>query len=316
MLRYRADTRTLGMLTTYAVLMVSGYVLKPTGWVLVPWVAATALVSWFCAVIAHNVVHSPVFKQRWMNKALQVWVSLSYGFPISDYIPGHNLSHHRFTQAAEDVMRTTKVRFRWNLLNLFFFMAAVTPAILRGNARYKKLKGPHAREWNKQLLIEAVIVWTVKVGLTLLDWRSALLFVWIPHLAANWAIVSINYLQHDGCDENHPVNHSRNFVGPLMNWLCFNNGYHGIHHMEPGLHWSLAPAEHAKRVKPTLHPELDQPNLLSYCFKAFVWPARRMTFDGKPVVLPPPEVDRDWVKPEDVADASMPEDVVRAPAPG
>src|SRR4051812_46861086 len=126
MLRYRADVRTLGMLTTYAVLATAGFIVRPTGWLAVAWVALTMLVSWFCAVIAHNVVHSPVFKPKWMNKALQVWVSLSYGFPISDYIPGHNLSHHRFVQGPEDVMRTTKVRFDWNLLNLLFFFFAVT----------------------------------------------------------------------------------------------------------------------------------------------------------------------------------------------
>jgi fatty acid desaturase len=300
MLRYRADTRTLGMLTTYAVLCAAGFIVRPTGFLAVLWVVVTTCVSWFCAVIAHNVVHSPVFQQRWMNKAVQVWVSLSYGFPISDYIPGHNLSHHRYTQMAEDVMRTTKVRFRWNLLNLLAFMPAVTPAILRGNARYKKVKGSHAREWRRQVAIETVCVWGLKLGLTLLDWRSALMFVWVPHLLANWGIVTINFMQHDGCDEDHPVNHSRNFVGPLMNWLTFNNGYHGIHHMEPGLHWSLLPAEHEKRVKPTLHPALEQTSLPAYLFTAYVWPARRVRYDGAPVTLPAPEEDRDWVKPEDV----------------
>ncbi len=235
-----------------------------------------------------------------MNKWLQVWVSLSYGFPISDYIPGHNLSHHRFTQQREDVMRTSKVRFNWNLLNLLFFMPAVTPSILKGNSRYKTLKGSHAREWKRQLMIETVIVWAVKIGLTLLDWRCALMFVWVPHIWANWGIVSINFFQHDGCDEDHPVNHSRNFVGPVMNWFAFNNGYHGIHHIEPGLHWSLLPSEHAKRVKPTLHPALDQTSLPRYLVAAFVWPARRVRYDGKPVVLPANEPDRDWVRPEDI----------------
>ena len=50
--------------------------------------------SWLCAVVAHNTVHTPVFHEQWMNSLFQIWVSLSYGFPISDYIPGHNLSHH------------------------------------------------------------------------------------------------------------------------------------------------------------------------------------------------------------------------------
>ncbi len=84
MLRFRADVRTLGMLTTYAVLCALGFVFKPEGPVAVLMVLATMSVSFFCAVIAHNVVHSPVFTKRWMNNALQVWVSLSYGFPISD----------------------------------------------------------------------------------------------------------------------------------------------------------------------------------------------------------------------------------------
>ncbi len=66
-----------------------------------------SLNAWLCAVIAHNTVHTPVFTKRWLNQAFQVWVSLSYGFPISEYTPGHNLSHHRFTQ-MEDRMRTTR----------------------------------------------------------------------------------------------------------------------------------------------------------------------------------------------------------------
>lgn len=298
MLRYRADRRTLGMLTAFCALVAGGFVVQPTGVLAALWVVVTVSVAWFCSIIAHNVVHTPVFTRRWMNKAMQVWVSLCYGFPISDYIPGHNLSHHRFMQAAEDVMRTSKVRFRWNLLNILFFMLSVTPAILRGNARYKKLKGPGS-QWNKQLLLEAAFVWSVKVGLTVLDWRSALLFLWLPHLVANWGIVSINFLQHDGCDESHPVNHSRNFTGGLINWLTFNNGYHGVHHLEPGMHWSLAPAEHEKRIKPSVHPALEQPNYAVYIFKAFIYPARRTKYDGTPMVLPPPVGDRDWVKPED-----------------
>ena len=127
MLRYRADVRTLGILCAYAAFVVAQWVLVPTGVAAVLMFAATCFTSWLCAVIAHNTVHTPVFTKRWMNKAFQVWVSLSYGFPISDYIPGHNLSHHRYMQLRQDVMRTSKVNFRWNLLNAPVFMPAVTP---------------------------------------------------------------------------------------------------------------------------------------------------------------------------------------------
>jgi fatty acid desaturase len=298
-LRYRADIRTLSILCAYAVLFVLGWLLSPRGLLLFTWVAVLSGVAWLCAVVAHNTVHSPVFTRRWMNRVFQVWVSLSYGFPISEYIPGHNLSHHRYMQMREDVMRTSKVRFRWNLLNLLFFFPAVTPAIIRGNARFKRLRGDNATAWRRQFLVEAVVVWGVKVALLLLDWRKALLFMVVPHLFANFGIVTINLLWHDGCDAEHPVNHSRNFVGPLLNFLTVNNGYHGMHPIEPGLHWSLLPKAHAERVRPTLHPALEEPSLPAYMFRTFIYPGRRMRYDGTPLVVVDPGPDRDWVQPSD-----------------
>lgn len=300
MLRHRADIRTLGFLTLYAVLVVGQWLYAPSGplgWALI---AFTCFVSWICAVIAHNTVHTPVFRKRALNKLFQVWVSLSYGFPISDYVPGHNLSHHRFTQLPEDVMRTTHVRFRWNLLNLLFFMPAVTPGILRGNAHFREVMGDRAKPWRRQLMLEGVVVWSVKVLCFVLDWKKALLYVLLPHLFANWGIVTVNFLQHDGCDHTHPYNHSRNFVGKFFNWWTLNNGFHGIHHMVPGLHWSLTPQAHAERVAPFIHPALDQPSLFVYLWKTFVFPGKRVRFDGGPVIIAEQTSDRDWVQPSDV----------------
>ena len=298
MLRYRADLRTLATLFAYAALVALQWTLTPSGVLGVALVAVTCGVSWLCAVIAHNVVHCPVFTKKWMNKAFQVWVSLSYGFPISDYIPGHNLSHHRFMQLRQDVMRTSKVNFRWNLLNLIFFMPAVTPGILRGNSLYRKLMGERAQAWRKQLVLEMVAVWAVKGVALMIDWRKALLYVFVPHVFANIGIVIINFFQHDGCDEAHPANHSRNFTGGLLNFLAFNNGYHGVHHDVPGLHWSLTPAAHAERFHPTIHPALEQPALHVYLFKTFVYPGKRVTYDGKPYVVTR-QADLDWVQPSD-----------------
>jgi fatty acid desaturase len=299
MLRYRADLRTLGFLVSYAVLVVGQWVFAPSGLLGIGLIALTCALSWICAVIAHNTVHSPVFKQRWLNKVFQVWVSLSYGFPISDYVPGHNLSHHRFTQQREDVMRTTRVNFGWNLLNFLLFMPAVTPAILRGNATFKRVMGRRAAPWKRQLLVEAIIVWSVKIGCLILDWQKALLYIVLPHLFANWGIVSVNFVQHDGCDAEHPVNHSRNFVGKFFNWWTLNNGYHTIHHEIPGKHWSLLPRAHAERIAPQIDPALDQPSLFLYVFRTIIYPGKRLRYDGTPLVIKDEGPDREWLKPTD-----------------
>jgi fatty acid desaturase len=301
-LRFAADRRTLGVLTTHALLTLAAWVAAPPALASLAAMAVLAYTSWLSAIVAHNTVHSPVFRRRWMNSAFQIWVSLSYGFPITDYIPGHNLSHHRFLQAREDVMRTSKVRFRWNLLNLLAFPFAVSPAIVRGNRRYASLKGNE--EWRRQRALEVVLVWGVKVALLALDWRKALCFVLVPELFANLGIVGINFFWHDGCDPEHPVNHSRNFTSPLLNFLTLNNGYHGIHHLEPGLHWSLLPEAHAEHIRPGLHPALEQRSLLGYAWRTFVYPGRRETFEGEPVTFPEHDGDRDWVTPERAARAA------------
>lgn len=310
MLRYRADVRTLGVLLTYAATVVTLWQLNPTGvWAFLG-VVLTCVLSWLCAVIAHNTVHCPLFLRRWQNRLFQVWVTCSYGFPISEYVPGHNLSHHRYTQEREDVMRTTKVRFGWNLLNGLFFFFAVAPGVTIGNYRYKALMKEKLPQWNEQLTIEILSTWGIKLVCFALDWRKALLFVLIPHLFAVWGITSVNYVQHDGCDMHHPVNHSRNFVGRLFNWVTLNNGYHGMHHMQPSLHWSLLPAAHAEKLAPTIHPNLDQKSLAVYLFKTFIYPGKRVTFDGKPVVIEGEGPDHDWVK----ATESAPTDQLGAAA--
>ncbi len=296
MLRFSADWRTIFFLCLFATLATTGWILDPHGPLLVAWVIVTAISSWICAVIAHNTVHSPVFRNRTLNKLFQGWVSLSYGFPVSEYVPGHNLSHHKFMQLREDVMRTSKVNFRWNLLNFLFFFFAVGPGVTVGNYKYKKVMKERLPQWNRQLLYEIIAVWGVKAVLLVLDWRKAILFVFIPHLFAVWGITTVNFLQHDGCDNDHPVNHSRNFVGGLFNWFTLNNGYHGIHHETPGLHWSLAPAAHAERYHATIHPALEQKSLAVYMFKALIYPGKRVTIDGKPVVIQNEGPDHDWVQ--------------------
>lgn len=298
MLRFKEDVRTLATLAVCSLSVGAAWHFNPSGWLALPVIVWLCALSWLCAVIAHNVVHGPVFKQRWLNRWLQVWVSLCYGFPISDYVPGHNLSHHRYLQKAEDVMRTSRVNFRWNLLNLIFFMAAVTPGIVRGNGLYLKQVGRTASLWRRQLLLESIFVWGFKIAVLVVDWQRGLLFVWLPHLFANWGIVSVNLLQHDGCDENDKVNHSRNFVGTLFNFFTLNNGYHGAHHDVPGLHWSLLPKYHAEHLAPTIHPALEQKSLFVYLVKTYVWPAKRLTYDGKPLVVTP-LASKDWVQTDD-----------------
>lgn len=304
MLRFAADYRTLAFVGTYYVLVALALSAPLPWWGAAGLCVVLCLLSFFCAVITHNTIHSPVFKNRTMNRLFQLVLTPTYGHPVSAFVPGHNLSHHKYLQTPKDRMRTDKMRFRWNLLNQLFFHLAVGPIITKDNFEYvgiMKTKRPSwYRQWRNEMayfvffvvvtLVAAIALWDVWGGL----WRWVV-FVILPHQYAAFGIMGINFIQHEGCDAGHKYNHSRNFTGKLVNWFTFNNGYHGIHHEHPGLHWSLAPAAHEKEMAPFIDPRLDQPSLFLYCWRAYIWPGKRLRYDGTPVVLGPLVPDEPWV---------------------
>src|SRR5262249_10925388 len=69
--------------------------------------------------------------------------------------------------------------------------------------------------------------------------------IWI---AGGALFLAVNFLQHDGCDPESDTAHSRDFTGWLTNIIFFNAGYHTVHHLHPGRHWSRLAAEHRHRL--------------------------------------------------------------------
>ncbi len=295
MLKYRADLRPLASNALYFSLLIGLWTLAPTDpLILVPAYIVLCITAFQGAVQTHNAIHVPIFEQRWMNKIYQIVLTNIYGHPVSSYVPGHNLSHHKHTQSRSDVMRTSKARFRWHLLNLFFFLAQIAPSIMRADMTYtKEMRTKHPR-WFRQMAMELASLWIITAALFILDWRKALIFWLIPHLYAQWGIVTMNLLQHDGADETTEWDHSRNFVSKIINWWTFNNGFHTIHHMHPSLHWSLAPTAHADEVAPHIHPNLDQASLTAFVFDTFFL-NRRANYDGSPFVLRDEGPDEEWI---------------------
>ncbi len=304
MLKHRADLRPLAFNAIYFTLLALAFHPAFETWS----VAALVLLVPLCvtafqgAVQTHNAIHCPPFRRRFMNKLYQVVLTLIYGHPTSAFVPGHNLSHHKHTQSRRDVMRTTKARLPYHLLNVLFFFVIVAPGIMKGDSAYgKHMMGKHPK-WFRQLALEFVALWGVTIALAVVDLEKAIVFWIVPHLYAQWGIVTMNMLQHDGCDVDSEWNHSRNFVSRSINWWTFNNGFHTIHHMHPGMHWSLLPEAHAREVAPHIHPNLDQASLIAYSFRTFVL-SRRETYDGKPYRPVADGPDETWLpRPEETPD--------------
>jgi len=299
--RYKEDYRTVIFVLTYFVIAYGGiatYILFPelrTWSIIAPWVILTALSSFSCAIIVHNTIHSPMFHNKSHNKYFQFVLSLAYGYSVSAFVPGHNFSHHKEIQSTKDNMRTSKARFKWHLLNQLFFFFIVTPSLIKSEQKFVAKMKKDKKEWYNQWRAEMILVNFVRIGLLFVNLPAALLFIWGPHLYAAWGIVGTNLWQHDGCDIEDQYNHSRTFTGTLLNYFLFNNGYHGAHHDRPSMHWSLLPAYHEKNIAPYIHPNLNQKSMIKYMFHAYVYPGKRVMYDGSPYQLEALAPDEDWV---------------------
>ena len=92
--------------------------------------------SFLGSVITHNVMHSSLYNSSMANKFVQMLLTLTYGHPVSSYVPGHNLSHHKYTQSKKDVMSSYLVNSKYHSWNLLSFQPKVGLSVMQSDFRY------------------------------------------------------------------------------------------------------------------------------------------------------------------------------------
>lgn len=243
MLRYKADFRTLAYMVFTTALLVVQWIVGYVHPVLFP---LSLFMAVAVAVIAHNHNHLPVWKSRFLNTLTDYWLTLFYGFPAFAWKPTHNLNHHVLNNREGDytiTWRVTEGNHFFSLMSYPSISSFFQQTPIKGYLKHLRVKDKRSF-W---LAIGQYVALAIFVGVALvIDWKKALFFIIIPQQFALFSILLFNYVQHVHANEESEWNHSRNFVGPMLNTLLFNNGFHTIHHERAGIHWSLTPKEHAK----------------------------------------------------------------------
>lgn len=272
MLRYAADRRTLAYLCVTTLLTVVNWRLGRVHPVLYP---VTLFMFFTTAVISHNHNHLGMWRSKGLNLVTSYWIAIFYGHPAVAWVPTHNQVHHKLNNRPGDSSRSPKW-FEGNHL-----AALLVYPLLTNLAQTKDINAFLKDLWKRDrpafyaAASEYVVFFGLMAVLLVLDWRKALLFFVIPQQVALFSIQSVNYLQHIETDAFSEWNHSRNFVSWTLNTLLFNNGYHTVHHLKPGVHWSELPRLHAQYAD-RIHPSLLVPSWLRYVgYTFFVRPFTR-----------------------------------------
>lgn len=264
--RHPSDWRTVAYMVGISVLLVVNWNLPSFHlglWALQMFMAVSV------AVIAHNHNHLGTFRSRRLNALMDYWITLFYGFPAFAWVPTHNMNHHKYTNDEGDATATWRLSERNNLLTLLIypFFSAWWQRVPTRQYLARLWRSDRRRFWHCVSQYAVIVLWVA--GALWLDVRKGLLYVVAPSAFALYTILVFNYLQHVHTDEKSQYNHSRNVTGRLLNLLLFNNGYHTVHHLKPGLHWSRLPEEHAK-IAGKIHPSLNERSFLWLLLRTYI----------------------------------------------
>jgi beta-carotene hydroxylase len=264
MLRYKADIKSIiYMIITSALLIVQWTVIGVNPFLYTLYLFLSVAV----AVMTHNHIHVPMWKPKLLNILTDWWLTVFYGFPVFAWIPTHNKNHHKLNNREGDYTITYRFSEKNNLITL------LTYPTISGFYQQKAIRDylREQRHKNKEkfylYISQYIILVSWVVAALLLDWRKAIMFVVIPQQVSLFSVLIFNYVQHVHANEESEMNHSRNFTG-FLNVLLFNNGYHTIHHMKAGLHWSQVPNEHQK-IEHLIDKSLIERSFWWYIFRAY-----------------------------------------------
>ena len=217
MLRYKADYKTLFTVALYfAVIILSWKYFSFKWYIFIPIMMVNCTLAFIITTIVHNTIHCPIFKKKWQNKVFQVILTIANGHPVSGFVSGHNLSHHKHLLTNKDNARPSIVRFKWNLLNQVFLSFFAVKKISKNERRFVKKMMKEKPAWARQYFIELAVVTIIKIILLIIDWQRGIFLILLPLMYSNWGILGTNFWQHDGCDGKHPYNHSRTFTEQLL----------------------------------------------------------------------------------------------------
>ena len=266
MLKNRADLRTLCFMAVTTALLLVQWSRGSFSWVLFALAMAMAV---SVSTMVHNHNHIPMWRSRTLNVLTDYWLTLFYGFPIFVWIPTHNQNHHKLNNREGDYTITWRLTEKNHLPML---LAYPTVSGLYQQASIAKYLG---RSWQAKRgrfvyhLSQYAVLGLFLAFAFALDWKRALLYVFIPQQFAMFTVLVFNFLQHVHADEESEWDHSRNFTGPVVNGFLFNNGFHTAHHWRAATHWSQTPAVH-RSIEGRIDRRLNERSMLWYLVRTYL----------------------------------------------
>lgn len=198
----------------------------------------------------HCLCHRKTFRkpyQGWIHSYITWIVCPLFGHAPEGYFSHHLGMHHIENNTEEDTSSTMKYQ-RDSLRGFLAYFFTFLFVGVKNTILYLYYRG--RKKLYMRLTLGEYVYLVFCIAMCFVDLRATLVVFIIPLLFARLVMMLGNWTQHSFIDSSNPDNlytNSINCINTRYNSTCWNDGYHIIHHLRPGMHYTDMPAEFLKR---------------------------------------------------------------------
>lgn len=196
-------------------------------------------------LMLHCICHRNLFKKRyhWVFNYINWFVCPVFGHSPETYFSHHIGMHHHENNMADDSSSTLAYQ-RDNFTDfLIYFLNFLTLGVKK---TFLYLYAHKKKKFYIRFIVGELLFYVFCVGICFVNLKATLLIFIFPFFLARLEMMIGNWTQHSFVDIMNPGNIFTNSIiciNTRYNKTCWNDGYHAVHHLKPGLHYTEIPVE-------------------------------------------------------------------------
>jgi fatty acid desaturase len=196
-------------------------------------------------LMLHCISHRKLFKKGYTGLYnWTIWgVCPFFGHTPETYFVHHMAMHHVENNMEHDASSTLPYQrdsfgdfLRYYLR--FFFLGFRDTFMYLFNRKRKRLY--------MRLTFGEFSFFLFCILMCFVNFKATLMIFIVPFIFARFVMMMGNWAQHAFIDASDPEENTINCINTKYNHICWNDGYHAVHHLRPALHYTDIPGEFLK----------------------------------------------------------------------